>query len=257
MVLRRPVSRHRGGAGNAGGRGRARGGRLDRHRPVQPVRLRRARSSPCRASRRDSQTARSRGVPVVAVSGIIGGQRTQGSRRPDAGFARPRVERARRRAPVHGDRRRVRARYRRRVARARDSQARACGRSSRTRSWPTTRAGPGSRAMSSRQRARADPPVPTAPPGTMSGVELRAPSDLSSTWAVVPIRGLATAKSRLGVDLDARHVWPSSRSCCAGRWSRPAMRGASRARSSSPWIRTRPGSPSAMARSGSSSARRD
>ncbi len=37
----------------------------------------------------------------------------------------------------------------------------------------------------------------------MSGVELRAPSDLSSTWAVVPIRGLATAKTRLGVDLDA------------------------------------------------------
>jgi 2-phospho-L-lactate/phosphoenolpyruvate guanylyltransferase len=30
-----------------------------------------------------------------------------------------------------------------------------------------------------------------------------APPDLSSTWAIVPIRGLETAKSRLGGDLDA------------------------------------------------------
>ncbi len=37
----------------------------------------------------------------------------------------------------------------------------------------------------------------------MRGVEPRARADLSRTWALVPIRGLETAKTRLGGDLDA------------------------------------------------------
>jgi len=36
----------------------------------------------------------------------------------------------------------------------------------------------------------------------MRGVEPTAPADLSRTWALVPIRGLETAKTRLGEDLD-------------------------------------------------------
>jgi 2-phospho-L-lactate/phosphoenolpyruvate guanylyltransferase len=37
----------------------------------------------------------------------------------------------------------------------------------------------------------------------MRGVEPTARADLSRTWALVPIRGLETAKTRLGEDLDA------------------------------------------------------
>ena len=37
----------------------------------------------------------------------------------------------------------------------------------------------------------------------MRGVEPTARADLSRTWALVPIRGLQTAKTRLGADLDA------------------------------------------------------
>ena len=37
----------------------------------------------------------------------------------------------------------------------------------------------------------------------MRGVEPSARADLSRTWALVPIRGLETAKTRLGEDLDA------------------------------------------------------
>jgi 2-phospho-L-lactate guanylyltransferase len=37
----------------------------------------------------------------------------------------------------------------------------------------------------------------------MRGVEPAAPADLSRTWALVPIRGLESAKTRLGEDLDA------------------------------------------------------
>jgi 2-phospho-L-lactate/phosphoenolpyruvate guanylyltransferase len=37
----------------------------------------------------------------------------------------------------------------------------------------------------------------------MRGVEPTARADLSQTWALVPIRGLETAKTRLGEDLDA------------------------------------------------------
>src|SRR5215210_35271 len=36
-----------------------------------------------------------------------------------------------------------------------------------------------------------------------SAVHAAAPADLSRTWAIVPIRGLETAKSRLGGELDA------------------------------------------------------
>ena len=46
------------------------------------------------------------------------------------------------------------------------------------------------------------PSGPDGAPGYDAGVEPSARADLSRTWAVVPIRGLATAKSRLGADLD-------------------------------------------------------
>src|SRR5215217_6996208 len=39
--------------------------------------------------------------------------------------------------------------------------------------------------------------------GYASAVDPAAPADLARTWALVPIRGLETAKSRLGGDLDA------------------------------------------------------
>src|SRR5437867_9536605 len=39
--------------------------------------------------------------------------------------------------------------------------------------------------------------------GYDSAVEPTARADLSHTWALVPIRGLETAKTRLGEDLDA------------------------------------------------------
>lgn len=52
-------------------------------------------------------------------------------------------------------------------------------------------AGPGSPARSSRPRRYDD------------GVEPTSPADLSRTWAIVPIRGLETAKTRLGEGLDA------------------------------------------------------
>ena len=39
--------------------------------------------------------------------------------------------------------------------------------------------------------------------GTMRAWSATARADLSRTWAIVPIRGLETAKTRLGEDLDA------------------------------------------------------
>ena len=55
--------------------------------------------------------ARARGVPVAAVSPIIGGQGAQGARGPDARRARPRGVGPRRRPPVRGARRHLRARH--------------------------------------------------------------------------------------------------------------------------------------------------
>jgi 2-phospho-L-lactate guanylyltransferase len=66
-------------------------------------------------------------------------------------------------------------------------------------------AGPGSRARFSRSRSPAEGTA--AAPGGLrrydGSVESARRADLSRTWALVPIRGLETAKTRLGDNLDA------------------------------------------------------
>ena len=77
-VLELRFAGRRGRPADARGARGARGGRGDRDRAVEPARLGRARSSPCRGCARRSRRRGARGVPVVAVSPIVGGRALKG-----------------------------------------------------------------------------------------------------------------------------------------------------------------------------------
>ena len=102
--------------------------RGDRHRAVEPDRLGRADPRGPRDDRRRSRGARARGVPVVAVSGIIGGKALKGPADRMLASLGHESTRAGRRPRLRRADRHVRARHRGRGARAGGRGARDPGR---------------------------------------------------------------------------------------------------------------------------------
>ena len=164
------------------------GGRPHRHRAVESDRLGRADPRGARDGRA-LEAARGRGVPVVAVSGIVGGRALKGP--ADRMLASLGHESARWASPGSRRRRTRSCSTTSMPALGRRSRPSAYPRSSRTRSWPTTPAAPGWRARRAGLAARrcADDAAPAAPTrGSARSSRSR------------PIEG---AKTRLGGTLDA------------------------------------------------------
>ena len=142
--------------------------------------------------------ARVRGVPVVAVSAIVGGKALKGPADRMLTSARPRGERRRCRRDPRAVDRRLRARSGRRGARARDRRARAAD--------PRHGHDHGRR----RGSARLAEAVLTSRPaagrgrvGTIGGVTGRIRHRAPAIAAIIPVGTLEGAKTRLGGSLDA------------------------------------------------------